>query len=112
MSHDKGDIIQDLYTVDSLCQPFYGQYFVTNLSVWTEINIRILSAGRFDFIQFDFLQSFLSGSSLFGFGSICRETLDKILKFLDFFFLLFVRFFHLFYQKLAGFVPEIIISCI
>ena len=79
MSQNEGYIVQNLYAVDGLGDAFYGQHFISDLTVRTEINVRIFTAGRTDLIQLDFLQSFLSGSSLFGFGSVCRETGDEFL---------------------------------
>ena len=79
MSQNEGYIVQNFYAVDGFGDAFYGQYFISDLTVRTKINVRIFTAGRTDLIQLDFLQGFLSGSSLFGFGSICGETGDEVL---------------------------------
>ena len=57
----------------------HSQYLVTDLTLGTEVNIRIFSAGRLNIIQLNFFQGTFSGSSLLGFGSICGETGDELL---------------------------------
>ena len=108
----KGDVVKDLYTVNGLGKIFYHQYLITDLTIWTEVNIWILTAGRTHIIQLDFFKSTFSGSSLFGFGSISAETGNKFLQLFDLFFFFLVCFFHLLDQQLAGLKPEIIVTCI
>src|SRR5699024_2006401 len=93
-------------------QTFYLKHLITDLAVRAEINIRILSAGRFDLIQLDFLQRTLSGGRLFTLGSVGTETGNKFLQFLDLLFFFLIGFLHLFYQQLAGLKPEVVISCV
>ena len=79
----------------------YGKHFVSNLTLRTEINIWILTAGWLHVIKLDLLQSTLSGGCLLGLGSIGTESLDKFLQLLDLFFLLLVGFLHLLDHQLA-----------
>ena len=103
-------MIQNLFSINGLGQPFNCKNFISDFPVRSEINIRIFSAGRPDLIQFDLLQRTFSGGCLLGFGSICGETGNEFLQFLDLLFLFLICFLHLFDQKLAGFIPEIVIS--
>ena len=64
MSDDEGDVIENLHAVNCLADSVYRQYFVTDLSVRTEIDVWVLTAGRTDVIQLDFLQRTLTGSCL------------------------------------------------
>ncbi len=110
MSHDEGHIVQYLLPVYGLGEVFHREYFVSDLPVGAEVDVRIFSAGRLDLIQLNLFQGTLSGGSLLGLGSVCGETGDELLQLLDLFFLLFVGFLHLLYQKLTGFKPEIIVA--
>ena len=110
VTNDKGDIVQYLYAVYGLGDAFYGEDFIADLAVGTEINIRIFTAGGLDVIQLDLFEGTLSGGRLLGFGSIGGETGDKFLQLLDLFFLLPVCFFHLLDDQLAGFIPEIVVA--
>ena len=109
-SQGEGNIIQQLHSVHSLRKALYHQYFISDFTIRTEINIRILSAGRPHFIQLNLLQSTFSGSSLLTLRSIGRKSRNKFLQLFDFFLFFLVSFLHLFNQKLAGFIPEIIVS--
>ena len=109
-AQSEGNVIQHLFTVDGLGQMLHSQYLVTDLTLGTEVNIRIFSAGRLNIIQFNFFQCTFSGSSLLGLGSICGETGDKLLQFLDLFFLFLVGFLHLLDQQLARLVPEVVVT--
>ena len=106
----KCQVVQNLDSVDGFGKSFHGQHFVSDVTVWTEINVRVFTAGWFDLIQFNFFQGTFSGCCLFGFGSIGAEPGNKVLQFFDLFFFLFVGFFHLTDQKLAGFIPEVVVS--
>ena len=110
MSDGKGNIVKDFFTVDRLGKVGYSQYFISNFTVWFEVNVWVLTAGRTERIKLDFFQCTFSGSCLLGFGSIGTESLDKVLQFLNLFFLLFVGFLHLFDHQLAGFIPEVVVS--
>ena len=112
MSHDKADIVQYLLPIDGFAQVLYAQNLVTDFTVRSEINVRIFSAGGFDFIQLNFFQRTLTGGSLLGLGSVCGEAGDEFLQLLNLFFLLLVCFLHLLNQQLTGFIPEVIVSCI
>ena len=94
-SKGKGNIIQNLYSIDGLRQILHRQDFVSNFSRGTEINIRILPAGGLDLIQLDLFQRPLSGGRLLGLGRVGGKPLNKFLQLLDLFFLLPVRLFHL-----------------
>ena len=77
-AQSEGNVIQHLFTVDGLGQMLHSQYLVTDLTLGTEVNIGIFSAGRLNIIQLNFFQCTFSGSSLLGLGSICGETGDKL----------------------------------
>ena len=109
-SECEGDIIQNLYTIDGLGEIFYHKDFVSNLTVWTEVDVWVFTAGWTHVIKLDLLQSTLTGSSLFGLGSVGTESGNEFLEFFDFFFLFLVGFFHLFDEELAGFEPEVVVS--
>lgn len=79
-------IIKNLFAVNCLGKSFYSENFITNLTVRTEVNVRIFTAGRSDLIKLDFLQGTLSGSSLFGLGSVRTESGNKFLQLFDLFF--------------------------
>ena len=78
-SEDKGNIVEDFYAVDGLGKIGDRKHFVSNLAVRTEIDVRIFPAGRFDLVKLDLFKSFLSGSSLLGFGSVRGEAGDEVL---------------------------------
>ena len=110
MPQNKGNIVEYLFPVYRFGNAFHGKHFVADLAVGTEIDIGIFTAGGFDFIQLDFFKCTFSGGSLLGFGSVGGETGDEFLKLLDLFFLFLVGFLHLLDQKLAGFIPEVVVS--
>ena len=110
MAYDEGDIIQHLFTVNGFAYAFHSENLVTDFPLRTKINVRIFTAGGANLIQLYFFQGTFSGGSLLGFGSIGREAGDKLLQFLDCFFLLFVGFLHLLDQQLAGLIPEVIVT--
>ncbi len=93
MSYGKGNIVKNFFTVDRLGKVGYSQYFISNFTVWFEVNVRIFTAGRTERIKLDFFQCTFSGSCLLGFGSIGTESLDKVLQFLNLFFLLLLASF-------------------
>ena len=109
-AQSEGEIVQNFYTVDGFGKSFYHQNFISNLSVGTEVNVRIFPAGRAHLIQLDLFQGAFSGGRLFGFGSIGRETGDKFLEFFDLLLFLAVGFFHLLNEQLAGLIPEVVVS--
>ena len=110
MPHDEGNIVKDLDPVDGLGQVGDGQHFVADLSVRTEIDIGIFTAGRLDLIQLDLFKGTFTAGRLFGFGSVGGETGNEFLEFLDLFLFLLVGFLHLPDHQLAGLVPEIIVA--
>ena len=110
MAEDEGDVVQNLHTVDGLADAFYGEHFISDFAVGTEINVGIFTAGRTDLIQLDFFQGTFTARSLFGFGSVGAEPGDELLQFFDFFLFFLVGFFHLTDHQLAGLVPEIVVS--
>ena len=110
MAEDEGDVVQNLHTVDGLADAFYGEHFISDFAVGTEINVGIFTAGRTDLIQLDFFQGTFTARSLFGFGSVGAEPGDELLQLFDFFLFFLVGFFHLTDHQLAGLVPEIVVS--
>jgi len=108
--HNEGNVVEHLFPVNRFGKPFYGQHFIADFTIGTEINIRIFSAGGPDFIQLYFFQGTFPGGSLFGLGSIGGETGDEVLQLLDFLFLFLVGFLHLLDEQLAGFIPEIVVA--
>lgn len=54
MTNDEGNIVENLHAVDGLCDSLNGQNLISDFAVRTEINVRILPAGRTDFIELDF----------------------------------------------------------
>ena len=110
MAQGEGDIVKELHAVNGLGNTFNMEDFVANFTVWLEVDIWILTAGRTNLIQLGFLKGTFSGSGLFGFGSVGGETLDEFLQFLNLFFLLLVGFLHLFDHQLTGFIPEIVVA--
>ena len=79
MAQGEGDIVKELHAVNGLGNTFNMEDFVANFTVWLEVDIWILTAGRTNLIQLDFLKGTFSGSGLFGFGSVGGETLDEFL---------------------------------
>ena len=59
-----------------------------------------------------FFQGTFTGSRLFGLGSVGTESGNKFLELFDLLFFFLICFFHLLDQKLAGFIPEIIVTCV
>ena len=110
MSDDKGDIVEHLDAVDGLGNAFDGQNFIADLTVRTEVDIWVFTAGRTDLVELNLFQGTLSGSRLLGFGSIRGETGDEFLQLLDLLLFFLVGFLHLLYEKLAGLIPEIIVA--
>ena len=54
-SQGKGDIVENLYTVDGLCKSLNGENFVSDLTGRAEVDIRVFSAGRTDLVKLDLL---------------------------------------------------------
>ena len=78
------------HAVNSLRQTFYGKHFISDLAVRTEINIWDIFCWMAAMSsKLDLLQGAFSRSRLLGFGSVCAESGDKLLKLFDllFFFL-------------------------
>ncbi len=88
----------------------HHQYFVTDLAVGTEVDIRIFSAEDALIHPAHFFQARFLEVACLDLEALSRETGDELLQFLDLFFLFLVGFFHLLDQQLAGFVPEIIVA--
>ena len=53
---------------------FYHEDFISDLAVWTEINVRIFTARRTHIVKLDFFQGTLTGSCLLGFGCVGTES--------------------------------------
>ena len=106
----KDRLSQHLFPVDGLGQAFHGEHLIADLPVGPEVDVGVLAAGGLDLLQLDLLQGAFSGSGLPGLGSVGAEPGNEFLQLLDLFFLLLVGFLHLADQKLAGLVPEIIVS--
>ena len=54
-SQGKGDIVENLYTVDGLCKSLNGENFVSDLTGRAEVDIRVFTAGRTDLVELDLL---------------------------------------------------------
>ena len=110
MSECERNVIQNFYTVDGLGKVLHHKDFVTDLAVWTEVDVWVFTAGRTHIVKLDLFQGTLTGSRLFGLGSVGTESGNKLLKFFDLFFFLLVGFLHLFDEELAGLKPEVVVS--
>ena len=110
MTESEADVVKNFHTIDGLGKVLDHKYFVSDLAVRTEVDVRIFTAGRTHVVKLDLFQGTLSGCSLFGFGSVGTESGNKFLQLFDFFLFLFVGFFHLFDEELAGFEPEVVVS--
>ena len=110
MTESEADVVKNFHTIDGLGKVLDHKYFVSDLAVRTEVDVRIFTAGRTHVVKLDLLQGTLTGSSLFGLGSVGTESGNEFLEFFDFFFLFLVGFFHLFDEELAGFEPEVVVS--
>ena len=108
----KGNVIQNLHAVNGLGKILHHKNFVSNLTVRTEVDVWIFTAGRTHVIQLDFLKGSLTGGCLLGFGSVGTESGNKFLQLLDLLLFLFVGFLHLLDQQLAGLIPEVIVTCV
>ena len=112
MAQGEREVIQDFLTVHGFGEIFYHKHFVADFPVGPKVDIRILPAGGTHFVQLNLFQCPLTGSGLSGLGGIGAEPGDKFLQLFDLFFFFLIGFFHLFDQKLAGLIPEIIVSCV
>ena len=110
MSECERNVIQNFYTVDGLGKVLHHKDFVTDLAVWTEVDVWVFTAGRTHIVKLDLFQGTFTGSCLFGLGSVGTESGNKFLKFFDLFFFLLVGFLHLFDEELAGLKPEVVVS--
>lgn len=54
MAKGKGNVVKYLHTVDGLGKILHHKDFVSDLTVWPEVNIWIFTAGRTHVIQLDF----------------------------------------------------------
>ncbi len=54
MSQGKAYVVQDLLAVDGFGQTFNRENFVADLTVRTEIDIRVFTAGRTDIVELNF----------------------------------------------------------
>ena len=109
-THDKGDIIEDLDTVDGLGDAADSEYFVADLAVGAEIDVGIFSAGGLDLLELDLFQCALTAGRLFGLGGVGGEAGDEFLELLDLFLFFLIGFLHLTDQKTGGFIPEIVVA--
>ena len=60
MSHYEGDVLEYIYAVDFLADILNGKYFITDLSVGPEIDIRVFTARRTDVIELDLFKCALT----------------------------------------------------
>lgn len=67
MVQSKGYVVQNLHAIDCLRQIVYFQNVVSDFAIRAEVDVRILSAGRSDFIQFNLFQRSLSRCRLLRF---------------------------------------------
>ena len=70
MTECERNVIQNFHTVDGLGKVLHHKDFVTDLAVWTEIDIWVFTAGRTHIVKLDLFQGTLTGSRLFGLGSV------------------------------------------
>ena len=110
MSECERNVIQNFYTVDGLGKVLYHKDLITDLAVWTEVDVWVFTAGRTHIVKLDLFQGTFTGSRLFGLGSVGTESGNKFLKFFDLLFFFLVGFLHLFDEELAGFKPEVVVS--
>ena len=110
MTECERNVIQNFHTVDGLGKVLHHKDFVTDLAVWTEVDVWVFTAGRTHIVKLDLFQGTFTGSRLFGLGSVGTESGNKLLKFFDLFFFLLVGFLHLFDEELAGLKPEVVVS--
>ena len=111
-SKSERNVIQNLHAINGFGKIFDHENFISNFTVWTEVDVGIFTAGRTHVIQLDFLKGSLTGGCLLGFGSVGTESGNKFLQFLDLLLFLFVGFLHLLDQQLAGLIPEVIVTCV
>ena len=79
MTQGKAYVIEYLYTVNRLAQILNRQHFISDRTIWSEIDVRILSGGRTHLIKLNLLKGSLTGSCLLTLRCICGETLNKFL---------------------------------
>ena len=111
-SKSEGNVIQNLHAINCFGKIFDHENFISNFTVRAEINVWIFTAGRTHVIQLDFLKGSLTGGCLLGLGSVSTESGNKFLELFDLLFFFLICFFHLLDQKLAGFIPEIIVTSV
>ena len=73
------NIVQNFHTVNRLGNSVDCKHFISDLTIWLEIDIRIFAAGRADLFKLNLLQRALSGSRLTGFGSVGAESGNEFL---------------------------------
>ena len=112
MPQSEGNIVKNFYAVNGFGKILNHKNLVSDFAVWTEINVRVFTAGRTHIVKLDFFQGTLTGSCLLGLGSVGAETGNKFLQLFDLFFFFLIGFFHLFDKELAGFEPEIVVTCV
>ena len=88
MTESEADVVENFYTIDGLGKVLDHKYFVSDLAVRTEVDVRIFTAGWTHVVKLDLLQGTLTGSSLLGLGSVGTESGNEFLEFFDLFFLL------------------------
>ena len=110
MVNIEGYVIENLLTIDGLRYVGDEEYVVTDLTLRTEVDVRVLTAGRTDVFEFDLLEGLLTGSSLLGLRSVSREAGDEFLQLLDLLFLLLIRFLTLLLHQSRRLVPEVVVT--
>ena len=106
----KTDVVQHLFAVNGLGNPFDQQYIVADLPVLLEAAKRIAAAGRLNCIHLQVVQQFFAAGRLLCLRSVRAETRDKVLQFLYFLFYTLVLVFQLPLRHLRVAVPEIVVA--
>src|SRR5699024_8147995 len=108
----KAYIIQYFLAIKTVCQPVDIKQIIADFTFWTESDKRILSGGRLDIIEFNFIKHLLAACCLLRLGSIGAETFNELFELLDLLFFFLVLFLSHLLGKLTGLKPEIIVAYI
>jgi 4-hydroxy-tetrahydrodipicolinate reductase len=54
--YNKGNVIKHFFSINCLGDTIYGQHFISDFTGWSKINVRVLPAGWFNIIQFNFFK--------------------------------------------------------
>ena len=82
----------------------------TDLAVWTEVDVRIFTAGWLDVIKLDLFRARFLEVACLDFEALALKREMNSCNSLIFSSFFLIGFFHLTDQKLAGFIPEVIVT--